>query len=140
MRSRCSLPCASSSALRAVSASIAPISPRASAICSPRPREPPVTSATLPVRSISFLTLIGKTSLVNLGNAAWSCRRYRLKPRVTHIEAGRIELAQEFVLRRRLGQFVAEEILAGLQLALVEIRVGSLCRGERAPGEHGLAQ
>src|SRR5690349_4259482 len=35
----------------------APISPRASAICKPSPREPPVTSATLPVRSNSFRTL-----------------------------------------------------------------------------------
>src|ERR1017187_2696867 len=86
MCSRCSLACASSSALRAVRASLAPISPRASAICNPRPREPPVTSATLPVRSISFFTLIGKFSLVHFGSAAWSCRRDRLKPLVAHLE------------------------------------------------------
>ena len=40
----------SSSFLRAVIATLAPISPSASAICSPRPREPPVTSAFRPLR------------------------------------------------------------------------------------------
>src|SRR5438045_5940581 len=46
----------SSSRLRATSATRAPISPSASAICKPSPREPPVTSATLPVRSNSCRT------------------------------------------------------------------------------------
>src|SRR6478752_2109721 len=41
----------SSACLRATKTTIAPNSPRAPAICSPRPREPPVTIATLPFRS-----------------------------------------------------------------------------------------
>ena len=49
----------SSPVLRAVSASEAPASPSASAIWKPRPREPPVTIATLPVRSNSSRTCMG---------------------------------------------------------------------------------
>jgi len=55
---RCVSASFSSSALRAVIATLAPISPSASAICSPRPREPPVMRATLPLRSNRFFTLI----------------------------------------------------------------------------------
>ena len=43
---------------RAVIATAAPASPRPRAISSPRPRDPPVTSATLPARSKSSLTCI----------------------------------------------------------------------------------
>jgi hypothetical protein len=46
----------SSSVLRAHSASLQPISPSASAICSPRPREPPVMSAIRPSSSNNALT------------------------------------------------------------------------------------
>src|SRR5216683_7271672 len=46
----------SSPCLRAVMASFAPISPSASAICKPSPREPPVINATLPSMSKSFFT------------------------------------------------------------------------------------
>src|SRR5207302_8637328 len=42
----------------------APISPSASAICKPRPREPPVTSATLPDRSNRSLTPMGHLALI----------------------------------------------------------------------------
>src|SRR5882724_2924555 len=55
---RCAFASASSPALRAVIATLAPISPRASAICSPSPREPPVISAVLPLRSNNFFTFI----------------------------------------------------------------------------------
>src|SRR5882672_4236496 len=48
--SNCFVACSSSSFLRAVIASLAPISPSASAICNPSPREPPVTRATRPFR------------------------------------------------------------------------------------------
>ena len=54
----CATAASSSSCLRAVSTTLAPISPRASAICRPSPREPPVTTATRPLRSKSFLTLM----------------------------------------------------------------------------------
>src|SRR6478736_208568 len=60
-RARCSRASSSSSAFLAVSASFAPISPSASATCSPRPRDPPVTSAIFPPRSRSFLTLMPGT-------------------------------------------------------------------------------
>ena len=55
---RCAAALSNSSRLRAVIATRAPISPSASAICRPSPREPPVTSATLPVRSRSLRTVI----------------------------------------------------------------------------------
>src|SRR5256885_11117330 len=42
----------------------APISPSASAICKPRPREPPVTSATLPDRSNGSRTPTGHRALI----------------------------------------------------------------------------
>jgi hypothetical protein len=50
---RCAEASSRSPALREVSSTFAPASPSASAICSPRPREPPVTSAVLPLRSKS---------------------------------------------------------------------------------------
>src|SRR5687767_606916 len=52
---RCATASSRSPALRDVSMILAPASPSASAICSPRPREPPVTSACWPVRSNSLL-------------------------------------------------------------------------------------
>src|SRR5438105_8697961 len=63
---RASMPCfescaaasSSSPCLRAVMATFAPSSPSASAICKPRPREPPVISAVLPERSNRSLTLM----------------------------------------------------------------------------------
>ena len=48
----------SSSPLRATRANLAPIAASASAICNPSPREPPVTSAALPVRSNRCLMLM----------------------------------------------------------------------------------
>src|SRR6188474_2461241 len=70
----------SSSDFLAVIATFAPISPSASAICSPRPREPPVTSATRPERSSSVFTLMGRI-LVQLestrGHARDVLRRHR---------------------------------------------------------------
>src|ERR1700678_1000129 len=48
----------SSAGLRALIAILAPISPRPCAICRPRPREPPVTRATLSFSSNSSRTLI----------------------------------------------------------------------------------
>ena len=45
-----------SAALREVSMILAPASPSASAICRPRPREPPVTGGACPLRSKSFWT------------------------------------------------------------------------------------
>src|SRR5262245_38303385 len=69
MPSAASLALASSSScsLRAVIAIRAPISPSASHICSPSPREPPVTSATLPVKSKSFLTLMAPRHVIFSG-------------------------------------------------------------------------
>src|SRR3990170_861126 len=61
---RCATASSSSFCLRAVSASRAPISPSASAICSPSPREPPVTSATRPFRSRSCLTFMGADAVI----------------------------------------------------------------------------
>src|SRR4051812_21323917 len=60
MPARCKCASASSSSfcLRAVIATFAPISPSASAICSPRPREPPVTSACLPSSARSCRTFM----------------------------------------------------------------------------------
>src|SRR3954462_2370142 len=60
MPARCKCASASSSSfcLRAVIATFAPISPSASAICSPRPREPPVTSACLPSSASSCRTFM----------------------------------------------------------------------------------
>src|SRR3954468_3664111 len=52
--------------LRAVSATLAPISPSASAICSPRPREPPVTSALRPLRLRSSRSFILRLSSLEL--------------------------------------------------------------------------
>src|SRR5688572_22698137 len=49
--------CSRSSALRELSMMRAPASPRAWAICRPRPREPPVMSAVLPRRSNSCCTV-----------------------------------------------------------------------------------
>src|SRR5581483_4892327 len=54
---RCAWAFSRSGALREEITSRAPCSPSASAICSPRPREPPVTRAFLPVRSNAFLML-----------------------------------------------------------------------------------
>ena len=54
--SRCERAASSSSCLRAVTATRAPISPNPSAIWRPMPREPPVTSAVLPLKSRSSLT------------------------------------------------------------------------------------
>src|ERR1700685_1559508 len=48
---RSALASSSSPGLRALMAIFAPISPRPLAICSPRPRDPPVMSATLPPSS-----------------------------------------------------------------------------------------
>src|SRR5437868_4078160 len=56
---RCAAASSNSPCLRAVMAILAPISPRASRIRRPSPREPPVTSATLPDRSNRSLTPIG---------------------------------------------------------------------------------
>src|SRR5262245_61552286 len=53
---RCFLASSSSSFFLAVIATFAPISINASAICSPRPRDPPVTSALRPDKSKSFFT------------------------------------------------------------------------------------
>ena len=64
----------------------------------------------------------------------------RSKPRIVHFETSRIEAAQQFVLRCRPGQLITEEILAGLQLALIEIRIGSLRACKRALGEQRLAR
>src|ERR1041384_3319852 len=58
--------CSSSSFLRAVMATLAPISPSASAICSPRPREPPVTSALRPFRLRRARTLTRGLSSLEL--------------------------------------------------------------------------
>src|SRR5438552_444791 len=54
---RCAWAFSRSGALRDEITTRAPCSPSASAICSPRPREPPVTRAFLPVRSNAFLML-----------------------------------------------------------------------------------
>src|SRR4051794_7504330 len=54
---RCATASSSSFFLRALMAMVAPISPSASASCSPSPREPPVTSARRPFRSSSCLTV-----------------------------------------------------------------------------------
>src|SRR5271170_5342911 len=53
----------SSACLRATIAIFAPISPRASAMRNPSPREPPVTTATLPERSKSDVRRMGVSSL-----------------------------------------------------------------------------
>src|SRR5438067_4610993 len=54
---RCAWAFSRSGALREEITTRAPCSPSASAICSPRPRDPPVTRAFLPVRSNAFLML-----------------------------------------------------------------------------------
>src|SRR5258708_29064306 len=54
----CDLASSSSAGLRALIAIFAPISPGACAICSPSPREPPVTRATLPLSSNNSRTPI----------------------------------------------------------------------------------
>src|SRR3954451_22231548 len=54
---RCATASSSSFFLRALMAMVAPISPSASASCSPSPREPPVTSARRPFKSSSCLTV-----------------------------------------------------------------------------------
>ena len=54
---KCATAASRSAALRELTITLAPASPRASAICRPRPREPPVTSAVLPLRSNNALTL-----------------------------------------------------------------------------------
>src|SRR5438034_5697259 len=54
---RCAWAFSRSGALREEITTRAPCSPSASAICSPRPREPPVIRAFLPVRSNAFLML-----------------------------------------------------------------------------------
>ena len=56
--SRCAFAASSSSALRADKNTRAPISPSASAICRPRPREPPVINAVRPSRLKDCLRLI----------------------------------------------------------------------------------
>src|SRR4029079_17127137 len=48
---------------RALTATLQPISPSPSAICRPRPREPPVTRATLPARSKRLRVVISAASL-----------------------------------------------------------------------------
>jgi len=55
---KCATASSNSFCLRAVIAMLAPISPSASAICSPSPREPPVTSAVRPPRSRSCRTFM----------------------------------------------------------------------------------
>ena len=55
---RCATASSRSAALRELSMSVAPASPSASAICKPSPRDPPVTSATWPLRSKRSCTLL----------------------------------------------------------------------------------
>src|SRR5579871_6600709 len=57
---RCATASSSSFCFRAVRTTLQPISPSASATCRPSPREPPVITATRPVRSNSFLMLISR--------------------------------------------------------------------------------
>src|ERR1700730_8548884 len=47
-------------------ATVAPSAARCFAIAAPMPRDPPVTSATLPARSLSFLLLISSLSSLRL--------------------------------------------------------------------------
>src|SRR5271166_1023116 len=58
----CDVAASSSSDFLATRATRAPSSPSASAICNPRPRDPPVTSAVLPVMSNSCFTLMAISS------------------------------------------------------------------------------
>src|SRR5258707_13541645 len=78
---RCTDAASSSSRFRAVIATLAPSSPRTSAICRPRPRDPPVTSATRPVRSCNLTRLIiaSQSAVPPLPSRApvfqkWPCR------------------------------------------------------------------
>src|SRR6266404_3747410 len=78
---RCTDAASSSSRFRAVIATLAPSSPRTSAICRPRPRDPPVTSATRPVRSCNLTRLIiaSQPAVPPLSSRApmfqkWPCR------------------------------------------------------------------
>src|SRR6267378_4162599 len=57
-RFKCAIASSSSCGLRAVIATFAPISPSASAICRPSPREPPVMSACFPPSSSSCRTFM----------------------------------------------------------------------------------
>src|SRR6516164_2122677 len=72
---RCPAAASSSSRFRAVIATFAPSSPSTSAIWRPRPLDPPVTSATLPVRSCSLAKLISFSRLVGfcryLSSSRW---------------------------------------------------------------------
>src|SRR5437868_3380380 len=61
----------SSPCFRAVMATFAPTSPRASAICKPSPREPPVINAVLPERSKRSLTVMCNLSLLGLAGRGW---------------------------------------------------------------------
>src|SRR5258706_15857883 len=63
---KCETASSSSSLFRAVMATFAPISPSASAICSPRPREPPVIRAVLFFRVKSSRTVADKGSTFQL--------------------------------------------------------------------------
>ena len=82
------MPCATSAA------PCAPASPSASAICRPRPREPPVTSAVLPVRSNSCRTgvLIALSFLEDRSRATGirlRCPRDHAERTTTRTAAGR---------------------------------------------------
>src|SRR5690606_12546320 len=105
----------SSACLRAVMATLAPISPRASAICRPSPREPPVMRATLPVRSNSAFTLImfASVAVCRCGSAPgqrverrrFAFGRFRTRPdqRLDLLVGEDIELVALDRLQRHLG-------------------------------------
>src|SRR5574343_226100 len=119
-----------SAALREVSMILAPASPRASAICRPRPREPPVTRATWPVRSNRAWTgvLMGVLSGSEaIGRDLWA---QRLAPR-HDIQPG-----------ADLGEFVGEEEAGRRTLAFGK-RAAAL-HGQHhvqpQPGQHGMPE
>ena len=84
-RSRPARASSSSSCLRAVSATRAPISPSAVAICSPMPREPPVTMAVLPSRSNRLRTLMPSPSCRRGAHQSTSNSPAAPMPPPTHI-------------------------------------------------------
>src|SRR5574343_1501481 len=96
-----------SAALRELSRIFAPASPRASAICRPRPREPPVTTAVWPLRSKSFITgVLISGLLVGIGSETG----------VLHVAADRLAAGHHAQPGVDLGQLVqVEEAQRGQQ-------------------------
>ena len=86
----CAAACSRSSALRELSMIFAPASPRACAICKPRPRDPPVTRTVLPVRS----------------NSCWVVRVMFFPFGLNGLEWIQVWLLVGFILRSRFATFM----------------------------------